>query len=143
MRVLLGFCCILIIICSFLGVLVIDVETRAARWQARVDLVQEMQGLNQDILKSQRYSNKLLEAVRMLASENGILCERERAVTGVVMSLEEENLRLSLSLDEAIQRLKEDDVRINELLDANERLQYQLETLERAFDKLTQETPDV
>jgi len=137
MRSLLGFCCVLLIaMCACLVVIAADAETQSARWQARVNVVQEMRELNQDITTSQVYSARLLEAVRMLAMENGLLCERELAITAVVMGLEEENLRLSVSLDESVARLQEDAEQINELIDANDRLRYQLQALERALEAL-------
>jgi hypothetical protein len=122
--------------CAILGVIAADAESQHARWQARIDVVQEMHDLNRDVRDSQIYAASLYEAVRMLANENGILCEREKAVTEVVMGLEQENLRLSVSLDEAVDRLQEDAEQINELIDSNNRLRYQLEVLERALEAI-------
>jgi len=117
-----------------MAVSVANTDVCAARWTARVNSFQQARELNQELLLAHEYSENLIESVRMLALENGILCERDKAATEVVVQYEEESRRLKMSLNEACKRLEEQTVQINELTDESERLGWQIEILENILD---------
>ena len=119
-----------------MGMSVATVEVCAGRWGNRVDSLRRVEDLNRKILYANEYSQGLAEAVRMLALENGILCERDKAATEVVVQYEEESRRLKMSLGDACKRLEEQNVQINELIDKVEELRWQVGVLENAFDKV-------
>ena len=119
-----------------MGMSVATVEVCAERWSKRVTSHNQVQELNQEVRYANEYSQGLVEAVRMLASENGLLCERNKTATEVVIQYEEESRRLKMSLSEACKRLEEQVVQINELTDEVESLRWQVETLEKALDKV-------
>ena len=119
-----------------MGMSVATVEVCAERWSKRVNSFQQVRALNQELLLAHEYSETLAEAVRMLALENGLLCERNKAATEVVMQYEEESRRLKMSLAEACKRLEEQIVQINDLTDEVEDLRWQVETLEKILDKV-------
>ena len=129
----------LIIMNVFMGMSVATVEVCAERWHKRVASYNQVQELNRKVLYANEYSQGLAEAVRMLALENGILCERDKAATEVVMQYEEESRRLKMSLAEACKRLEEQTVQINELTDEIEDLRWQVGTLEKILDKVKAE----
>jgi predicted site-specific integrase-resolvase len=124
-----------------MGMGVATVEVCAERWSKRVTSHNQVQELNRKVLYANEYSQGLAEAVRMLALENGLLCERDKAATEVVVQYEEESRRLKMSLAEACKRLEEQIVQINELTDEVEGLRWQVETLEKALDKVKAEAP--
>ena len=105
-------------------------------------LSNQVQELNRKVRYANEYSESIAEAVRMLALENGILCERDKAATEVVVQYEEESRRLKMSLTEACKRLEEQSVQINELTDEIEDLRWQVVTLEKILDKVKAEEPD-
>jgi len=127
---------LLIGIIVILGTIALDTEARATRWERRVAKVQCLEQLNRDILRSQEYSSNLLESVRMLANENGILCEREAAHLQVIAGVEEENTRLGVSLDESIVRLQEYEEQVNDLIDEAERSAWRISQLEETIETL-------
>ncbi len=120
-----------------MGMSVATVEVCAGRWSKRVDSLRQVQELNRKVLYANEYSQGLAEAVRMLALENGILCERDKAATEVVVQYEEESRKLKMSLGDACKRLEEQLGQINKLIDEVEDLTWQVGVLEDAFDKVT------
>lgn len=131
-----GCICALIGMNVLMGMSVATVEVCAERWHERVASYNQVQELNRKARYANEYSQGLAEAVRMLASENGILCERDKAATEVVVQYEEESRRLKMSLAEACKRLEEQIVQINELTDEVEELRWQVGTLEKILDKV-------
>lgn len=119
-----------------MGMSVATVEVCAARWSKRVNEHNRVQELNRKVLYANQYSQGLAEAVQTLALENGILCERDKAATEIVVQYEEESRRLKMSLNEACKRLEEQIVQINELTNEIEDLRWQVETLEKILDKV-------
>lgn len=115
---------------------VVNTEVCAERWNDRVNSTEYARELNQELLLAHQYSENLIESVRMLALENGILCERDKAAGEVVMQYEEESRRLKMSLAEACKRLEEQIGQINELSDEVEDLRWQVETLEDILNKV-------
>jgi hypothetical protein len=142
-KTLYGFCVVFLVTVNIvMAIGAANTEVCAARWADRVTSFQNVRELNQEILLAHEYSENLIESVRMLALENGILCERDKAATEVVVQYEEESRRLKMSLAEACKRLEEQIVQINELSDEVEGLRWQVETLEKALDKVKTAEPD-
>lgn len=138
MRGLLGFVCLLLIgLCVGLTFLVADTETRADRWNERITALHRVEQLNRDLLLAQEYSSGCIEATRMLAIENGLLCEREAKMVQVVSEFETENRSLKNSLSEAVERLEDQVAQINKLMEENGRLNWRVETLEKALDAVS------
>jgi hypothetical protein len=118
---------------------VANTEMCAERWNERVTSFEKVRELNLELLAAHRYSENLTESVRMLALENGILCERDKAATEVVVQYEEDSRRLRMSLAEACKRLEEQITQINDLTDEIEDLRWQVGTLEKVLDKVKAE----
>jgi len=120
---------------------VANTEWCAARWAERVSSYEEVRQLNRELYVSNQYSSHLVEGVRMLAVENGLLCERDIAAAKVVMQYEEENRRLKTSLGDACKRLEEQIDQINTLMDEVENLRWQIKVLEDAIARSNEEEP--
>jgi chromosome segregation ATPase len=137
MRSLMAFVCFLLIgVCVGTSYIAIDTETRAVRWKQNIESVEYIQDLNCQILQAHDYSERLLEAVRMLANENGILCERDAAMVKVVAEYEEENTRLKSSLKEAVTTMQSQQQELNALYEQVERLKYKVQVLEKALENV-------
>ena len=109
-------------------------DFQAAAWERRAESVDRLEDLNRDIVRSYNFSQLALEATRMLAVENGLLCEREAKLTQVVAGVEEENRSLKSSLDESVSRLQTQVEEINRLIDENTRLSWKVLCLESALE---------
>ena len=134
MRGLLGFVCLLLVgMCAAMAHFTVQTEMHATRWSQRVNSLEHVEALNRDLLMAQEYSQLALEATKMLALENGLLCEREQKVSQAYGILEAENRALKASLAEAVGRLENQVEQINELIEENESLTWRCETLERAL----------
>lgn len=139
-KTLYGFCVVALVAMNVvMAIGVANTEVCASRWADRVTSFQATRELNQELLLAHEYSENLIESVRMLALENGILCERDKAATEIVVQYEEDNRRLRMSLAEACKRLEEQVVQINELTDEVEGLRWQVKTLEKALDFMKSE----
>jgi len=114
---------------------VANTEWCAARWAERVSSYEEVRQLNRELYTANQYSSHLVEGVRMLAVENGLLCERDKAATEAVLQYEEENRRLKAALGDACKRLEEQVEQINTLLDEVENLRWQVGVLENALNR--------
>lgn len=125
---------ILLVICALLGAYVADVESRASRWNEYIGSAQQLEEVNENLLASQVYSQRLMEAVRALSLENGLLCEREAKMVEVVSQYKEENRRLKQALTEAVNKMKEQRIKMNEMYEQIDRLHYKIEVLEQALD---------
>ncbi|MHC4369370.1 MAG: hypothetical protein ACYSW8_17305 [Planctomycetota bacterium] len=137
MRGLYGIICLLLIgICAGTTYVAIDTETRATRWEKNVESAENAYEVARLVRSAQQYSLQLVEATRMLANENGLLCERDAKNTEVVAAFDDENRRLKTSLVEACDRLEEQQEEIDDLVDENEQLSYQVDVLERAVENL-------
>lgn len=92
---------------------------------------------------AQEQNKVALEAVRMLAVENGLLCEREAKATKFVLSMEEENIKLKGALAESVENMealiKENNKLNNEIIN----LRYRIQCLEKAFQMTELELPDI
>lgn len=137
MRSLMAFVCFLLIgICVGTSYIAIDTEARAVRWRQNAESTEYIQELNCQILQANDYSQRLMEAVRMLANENGILCERDAAMVKVVAEYEEENARLKASLKEAVTTMQSQQQELNALYEQVERLKYKVQVLEQALENV-------
>ena len=135
MKALTGFICFVLVgICVGTTYHAMDVESRAAKWQEYVESNQFIESMNNDILEANMYSQRLVEAVRMLANENGLLCEREARMVQIVAEFEEENRRLKAALNEAVDMLQEQQDEMNALYETIDRLQYKVKVLEKALE---------
>lgn len=135
MKSLLGFTCVvLIVICAVLTSFVLETERHAARWSERTESVEVAERYNNKLLESARYSEKLMESVQVLASENMMLCERDAKMAQVVSQYKEENRRLKQSLTEAVNRLRKQNTEMNELHEHIDRLMYKIQVLEKALN---------
>lgn len=137
MKSLLGFLCVILAGLLIGSVIYIgDTQVHVNRWKAEVQTAANYREMAREFLVMKDYTTRLVEAVRMQASENGILCEREAKMVQVVSEFEAENRRLKESLKEAVERLQEQEEQINDLMDTNERYSYQIHSLERQVESL-------
>lgn len=137
MKSLLGFLCVILAGLLIGSVIYIgDTQVHVNRWKAEVQTAANYREMAREFLVMKDYTTRLVEAVRMQASENGILCEREAKMVQVVSEFEAENRRLKESLKEAVERLQEQEEQINDLMDSNERYSYQVRSLERQVESL-------
>lgn len=137
MKKVLGFCVLVLIAMNVVMCInVANTEVCADRWNDRVTSFQQVRELNMEILRAHEYSESLIESVRMLALENGLLCERNKAATEVVIQFEGENHRLKVSLSDACKRLEEQLEQINKLIDEVEALTWQVRAWEKLLDKV-------
>lgn len=140
MRGLTGFACLLLLgICAGLAHFTVQTEMHAARWAARASQLEHVEELNRDLLQAQEYSQLALEATKMLALENGLLCEREAKVAQAYSIIEAENRSLKASLAESVERLEDQIEQINSLIQENEQLTWRNQTLERALKAIEAE----
>lgn len=134
MKGMTGFICFSLIgICAGLAYEAANPHIQATMWERRVERLEKVEKLNNDLLYAQAYARDCFEAVRMLAVENGLLCEREAKMVQAMTIREEENRALKASLSEAVERLQEQTKQINELMEANSKLKWQVKTLEEAL----------
>lgn len=112
---------------------IVNIESRRAQWEEHVQSAESWARLNEQVMYSQMYSRDCLEAVRMLANENGILCAREVKMTAYVTAMEEENTKLKNSLKESVENLERQIAEINQLHEELSRAHYRLEVLEAAL----------
>jgi chromosome segregation ATPase len=126
----------------FLAVYALDTERRADQWNRRVTAFEHVRQLNLEILRANERSELLAEAVRMLANENGILCERDKASMEVVAQYEEENRKLEASLYEACELIDEQQEEIDDYIDEIADLEEHIEALEELIDVLAGDDAD-
>jgi len=110
-----------------------NIEARVALWERRVQSAQYKDDINTKILDSNTYSRDCLSTARMLATENGILCEREQKLVAYIAEIEEKNARLKSSLKEAVESLESNLQEINRLSDELSKANFRLEALEAAL----------
>lgn len=134
MRGLLGFICLLLVgVIAGMALYVGDNEIH----YRRATQLQRIEELNLQVRAAQEYSQLAVEATRMLAVENGLLVEREQKITMAYTLIEEENRALKRSLAEAVDTLEEQVEQINELIESNESLSWQVEVLQKAMDAVS------
>lgn len=129
------FICVLLLSMSIGGIWhAVDTENRAARWERYTTSAKSMEEVNSKIAQSQEYSKHLLSVLGTMATENGVLCERDAQTMQVVREFEEANQKLKSSLSEAVARLEEMTEQVNDLMDENDSLYYKIGILERALE---------
>jgi DNA repair ATPase RecN len=138
-------------------------DQQSAVWTDRATRADAIYKLNLQIQQAHNYSRSLVDAVRTLATENGLLCEREAKATQVLVEFEQENRNLKRSLAEAAKatqvlvefeqenrnlkrslaeacnRLDKQQDEINDLIDERDVLMYKLMVLEKALSLLPAE----
>lgn len=112
----------------------LSTEAHVRRWEDKVQSAQRYREDMKAFTSMRMHTEKLSEAVRMLSSENGLLCEREHKMVKVVNEYEMENRRLKGSLKEAVENLQKQIEENNQLMEEVDRLRYRVDTLERALD---------
>jgi hypothetical protein len=111
-----------------------NIEYRVHMWDKRVRSAEQFEEQAKMVCYAQKYGEHCLDAVRSLALENGLLCEREAKTVLYVAGMEEENMRLKGSLAEAVARLQSQVEEINDLNDEVYRLEYKVAVLEAALE---------
>jgi hypothetical protein len=114
-------------------------DQQSAVWTRRSTRADAIYKFNLQVRHAQDYSRPLVDAVRTLANENGLLCEREAKATQVLVEFEQENRNLKRSLAEACDRLDKQQTEINNLIDERDALMYKLRVLEKAIELLPAE----
>ena len=112
-------------------------EMAFINWQERVESVEQVEQVNMQILRAQEYNREVMSAVAMLATENGLLCEREQKTTLYVAGLDEENAKLKAALAESVENLEMQIEELNLLHNEVSRLRYKVQTLEAALELAT------
>jgi hypothetical protein len=124
----------LIVLCSGLMYEVLNHEATANRWTKRANQLDVFEARLQLVADAQEYSETCLDTTRMLAIENGILCERDARAIQYIALLDESNVKLKASLDEAVTRMQELIDENNDLFNANNRLLFKVQCLEKALN---------
>jgi small-conductance mechanosensitive channel len=113
---------------------VVKTEMYVRVWESRVQSLDEMERQQHELAVSQEYGARAVEAVRMLAVENGLLCERDAKAQKYVLAMEEENAKLKAALNESVDKMVE-------LLEENSNLHqeiinlsYKVRCLEQALE---------
>lgn len=121
----------------------VKIETEVARWRLNVKSAEALAAINERVLDAHIFSRDITEACRMLANENGILCEREVKMTKYVTAVEDENTRLKGALKEAVVKLEDQRDEINQLHNELEKAYSRMDVLERALGIRPHEADDV
>ena len=109
-------------------------ELYVKTWEDRVEAVEYQEQQVSATLMSQQYCQRLLEAIKMLAVENGLLCEREAKLTQYVAIMEEENTKLKAALSESVDRLETAITETENLYETIDNLKYRIQCLEKALN---------
>jgi hypothetical protein len=110
-----------------------SIEYRVRVWESRVRSAKALADINEGILGAASYSRELMEAVRMLANENGILCEREAKTVKYVASIEDESARLKESLKESVEAIQAQTEKIDDLTTELATANFRVRVLETAM----------
>ncbi|RLB67981.1 MAG: hypothetical protein DRH04_07305 [Deltaproteobacteria bacterium] len=122
---------------------ILQTEALVQVWEARVRDADSYFQMVETVEHAQRYSKDLQDALRVMANENGLLCERDAKMVKVVAVYDEENQRLKAALKEAIEKLQDQQKELNEVYDEIGRLQYKIQCLEKALELIpTPADPD-
>jgi|GEM_PF-3064017 len=108
-------------------------DFRAKVWSDRVKASGQMQQYQRDSLKAIEFGHTCLAACRSLATENGLLCERDAKMTKYVAAMEEENARLKAVVAESVDRIEAELEQNNDLHDEISNLKYKIQCLEDAL----------
>lgn len=134
MKGLLIFICVALLGCCIgLAHFTAQTEMHAARWTERMVALEHVESLNMDLVRAMEYSELSVDAVRMLAHENVIMCQRDAKMVEVVAVFEEENRALKNSLSEAVTRLEEQLEQINDLFGENDDLYWEIDTMQNTI----------
>ena len=126
----LAFVSVLLVI---LSTYVIRTEVFVHAWQDRVASVDFRQSEVNKLAVAQEYGRTAMSSCRMLAVENGLLCERDAKMTKYVAAMEEENTKLKASLAESVEHLQALIKDNNGLHDEVNQLGYKIQCLEQAL----------
>jgi hypothetical protein len=113
---------------------VIKSERYVQIWQNRVASLEHHEAQVAQITACQEYSGACLEATRMLAVENGLLCERDAKMTLYVAALQEENTKLKGVVAEGVEKMQEMLEENSELHREINNLSYKIRCLEQALE---------
>jgi len=124
-----------------LSVQVMKTEAYVQLWETRVASVEQREKDVATMLECQDYSNRVVEAVRMLAVENGLLCERDAKMQKYVLAMEEENAKLKAALDQSVEKMSELLEENSELMSEVQNLKWQISILEDTVETLKDRGP--
>ena len=116
-------------------------ERYADVWRDRVASLEQREADIETIENAQEYGGRAVEAVRMLAVENGLLCERDAKLTLYVAAMEEENAKLKASVSESVERMQARLEENNELHQEINNLSYKIRCLEQALEAVEVKQP--
>lgn len=109
-------------------------EYRAITWERRVNSAEVLEEQKCDALRSIEYGQDCLGVARMLATENGLLCERDAKLTLYVAGVEEENMRLKAVVADGVDRMESMLQENNQLHEELDRTYYRIQCLEKALE---------
>jgi len=133
---------LLLTIVACLSALLAHQEVYVAMWESNVQCAQTYAEHNRKLAIAQEYSFEAVAAARMLATENGILCERDAKMSEMISGFDEENMRLRASLAEAVDKMEAQRLEFEALLDEASHLRYKVAVLERALEMAQKKDED-
>jgi hypothetical protein len=131
-----------------LGVLIglttqaVKTEVYVQLWQRRVAGLEQVQDQLHNTAVAQEYGTRAVEAIRMMAIENGLLCERDAKMQKYVLTMEEENTKLKAALNESVDKMVELIEENSDLHEEINYLSYKVECLEKALDATSPPAPE-
>lgn len=129
------------LLCTHVVIYTLTTDIQAERWERRATCADGIATINAQIYESHRYSKTLMESLRVVTNENGILCERDAISVRTIAAMEEENQRLKMSLKETCDMLLES-INANEELHRDlDGLRWQVQQLQHVITELTRNVP--
>jgi uncharacterized coiled-coil DUF342 family protein len=117
---------------------VVKTEVYVRLWENRVESLEHHEELAANIQFAQQYGQEVLAVARQLATENGLMAERDHKMTLYVAALEEESNRQKASLCEAVEKIQSLMKENNELHDEVFNLSYKVRCLEQALEAVSE-----
>lgn len=130
-----AFICFLIGFSVIVTIQMCKTEHYVRVWQNRVASLEQREADIGYIETAQDYGRLAVESCRMLALENGLLCEREAKMTSVVAALQEENTKLKGAIAESVENMQAMLDENNDLHREINRLNFHVEVLENSLEK--------